>query len=99
MTSVAISTVLVSLHPLYVGLLSGWLLRERPTRADWLGIGLALAGTILVAVGGPPGQGTVLGALLALLAGWLAAVYFIAGRRVRARVGLWAYVTPCNRPA
>lgn len=94
LTSVASSTVLVSLHPLHVGLLSAWLLRERPATADWIGIVLALIGTCLVAFGGTGGQDSLSGNGLALLAGFLAAVYFIAGRRVRARLGLWAYVTP-----
>lgn len=100
LTSVASSTVLVTTHPLFVGLLSGLLLREPPGRAEWIGILIALGGATLIGFGdfgsgnSGLGQEPLQGDILALVAGFLAALYFIAGRRLRAKLGLWAYVTP-----
>ncbi|MEE9208651.1 MAG: DMT family transporter [Gemmatimonadota bacterium] len=100
LTSVASSTVLVTTHPLFVGLLSGLLLREPPARAEWIGILVAVGGATLIGLGdfglGDSGAGEdpLQGDILALVAGFLAALYFIAGRRLRAKLGLWAYVTP-----
>lgn len=100
LTSVASSTVLVTTHPLFVGLLSGLLLREPPGRTEWIGILIAFGGASLIWLGDfgrgslVAGQDPLQGDILALVAGFLAALYFIAGRRLRAKLGLWAYVTP-----
>ena len=40
------------------------------------------------------GGDALYGDLLAALAAFLAALYFIAGRRLRVRLGLWSYVAP-----
>ncbi|MEN8144298.1 MAG: DMT family transporter [Gemmatimonadota bacterium] len=100
LTSVASSTVLVTTHPLFVGLLSGLVLREPPGRAEWMGILVAVGGAGLIGLGdfgsghAAAGRNPLQGDILALVAGFLAALYFIAGRRLRAKLGLWAYVTP-----
>ena len=94
-TSVASSTVLVTVHPLFVGLLSALWLAEAPGREEWIGIVVAIAGAVLVGwgdLGG--GSRPLLGDGLALSGALLAALYFVAGRRLRPRLGLWSYVVP-----
>lgn len=94
-TSVASSTVLVSTHPLFVGLLSARLLGERPTRREWFGLALAVAGALVIGWGGfRAGVDPLRGDLLAISAAVFAALYFIAGRRLRGRIGLLPYVVP-----
>lgn len=94
-TSVASSTVLVTVHPLFVGLLSAAWLGEAPDRSEWAGIGLAIGGAAVVGwgdLGGGPQP--ILGDALALAGAALAALYFVVGRRLRPRLGLWSYVVP-----
>jgi drug/metabolite transporter (DMT)-like permease len=99
-TSVMASVVLVNLQPVIVALLSGRWLGEAPSRRQWVGVGIAMAGALLVAAGDAgspaPASGTsaraLLGDLLALIGGVTAALYYLAGRRLRQRVGVWPYV-------
>lgn len=99
-TSVVASVVLVNLQPIVVALLSARWLGEAPTRAQWGGVGLALAGALLVALGDTTGGATatvgggraLLGNGLALLGGVTAALYYLAGRRLRQHLDLWPYV-------
>jgi len=94
-TSVASSTVLVSTHPLFVGLLSARLLGERPTRREWIGLSLAVAGALVIGWGDfRAGPDPLRGDLLALSAAVFGSLYFIAGRRLRRRLGLLPYVVP-----
>ncbi len=94
-TSVASSTVLVSAHPLFVGFLSARMLGERPSRDEWGGISLAVAGAFAVGWGDfRVGSDPVRGDLLAASAAGFAALYFIVGRQLRSRLGLLAYVVP-----
>ena len=94
-TSVASSTVLVSSHPLFVGLLSALLLGESPTRREWWGLCLAVAGALLIGWGDfRAGTDPLLGDLLALLAAGLGALYFVIGRKLRATLDLLPYVVP-----
>jgi drug/metabolite transporter (DMT)-like permease len=97
MTTVAASVVLVNTQPVIVALLSAAVLHEAPGRRQWLGIAVAVAGAAVVA--GPdllPAQGTsrraLLGDLLALVGALAAALYFLVGRRLRAKLDLWPYV-------
>lgn len=94
-TSVASSTVLVTTHPIFVGLVSAVWLGERPGRREWIGILTAVTGAILVGWGDlAGGRSPLLGDALALAAALLAALYFTLGRRLRPKLGLWGYVTP-----
>lgn len=99
LTSIAASVVLVNTQPVVVALLSMLWLREPPTARQWVGIGIAMVGAMIVAmpalVGGEPGQShprAWLGNLLALGGAFTAAIYFVAGRRLRASLDLWPYV-------
>jgi drug/metabolite transporter (DMT)-like permease len=94
-TSVASSTVLVSSHPLFVGLLSARLLGERPSRAEWLGITMAVTGALVIGWGDfLAGPDPLLGDALALLAAAFGAAYLVVGRRLRATLDLLPYVIP-----
>jgi drug/metabolite transporter (DMT)-like permease len=96
LTSVAASAVLVALSPVFAWVLSAIFLRERPTRLQAAGIVLGIAGAAVIALGDARsgGRNVLLGDLLALLGAVCAAAYFVIGRRLRARLGLVAYVTP-----
>lgn len=94
-TSVASSTVLVSSHPLFVGLLSAWLLGESPNREEWIGLSLAVAGALVIGWGDfLSGPDPLLGDFLALLAAGLGAAYFVIGRKLRGTLDLLPYVVP-----
>lgn len=93
LTSVASSVALVTTQPLWVALLSRALLRERIAPRVAAGIALAVAGGAVMAGGDVAlGPRALLGDLLALAGAVAAALYFVAGRRVRARLSLGAYV-------
>jgi drug/metabolite transporter (DMT)-like permease len=95
LTTVASSTVLVACSPLFVGLLSGPLLGEPPSRLGWAGIGLTIAGAAVIATGDAGavdlGPRALLGDAMAF--GGAAAIggYFLIGRSVRRRLPASAY--------
>jgi drug/metabolite transporter (DMT)-like permease len=92
-TTVASSTLLVNLHPLFAAGLSALWLHERPSGGEWAGIVIATLGAVVVA-----GASLTLGLEaqkgngLALLGGVLMAGYFVIGRRQRRTLGIWPYV-------
>lgn len=98
-TSVAASVLLVNLHPIVIVLGSAYWLKERPQGAQLMGLGLALVGAAIVAVGGTASIGGVesaarpaFGNLLALLGALTVGLYYLAGRSLRQRLTLWPYV-------
>lgn len=92
-TSVASSVVIVSLQPFIVALLSAVLLAERPTRTQWTGILVAMAGAMTVGWGDfALGSRALFGDALAFLAAWLVAGYYLIGRVLRRKLDLWAYI-------
>ncbi len=95
-TSVAASAVLVALSPVFAWVLSSLFLGERPTRLQAAGIVLGVAGAAVIALGDARsgGRHVLLGDLLALLGAVCAAAYLVVGRKLRAGLGLVAYVTP-----
>jgi drug/metabolite transporter (DMT)-like permease len=97
LTSVAASVVLVNMQPVIVALLSAAILHEAPVRRQWIGIALAVAGAAVVASPGlsvapETARRTFLGDVLAILGALTAALYFLVGRRLRAKLDLWPYV-------
>lgn len=94
-TSVASSVALVSTNPLWVGLASLVVLRERLTIAMWLGIGLTLVGSILIGISdssGPQAGNALFGNLLALVGAISGSGYFLIGRILRPRMTLLSYI-------
>ncbi len=95
LTSVATATALVATQPVWAALLSG--LRGVPVgRAVWTGIGVAMAGALLL-TGLDLGvsRDALLGDVLALVGGAFAAAYMVAGSEVRRSVSTTTYTTLC----
>jgi len=90
-TTVAASTVLVTTTPVWVALI-GRAMGETVSRRTVLGIGLALAGAVVVS-GGDYGVSAeaAFGDLLALGGAIAAAGYLLAGRSLRQRISLTTY--------
>lgn len=95
-TSVANSTALVTTNPIWVALLSAWLLREKPGRVQITGIALTLVGTLLIFLAENTHSGVatapVLGNSLALLGALAASGYLLIGRGLRSNLSLLVYV-------
>ncbi|CAN5346282.1 DMT family transporter [soil metagenome] len=101
LTSVAASVVLVNTQPVVVALLSVIFLAEAPSRRQWVGIAIGIAGALIVAspdfrTAAPDATTSHprawLGDLLAIIGAITAAIYFVVGRRLRASLDLWPYV-------
>jgi drug/metabolite transporter (DMT)-like permease len=106
-TTIAASVVLVNLQPAIVAVGSLLLLREPVARRQRVGIVIGIGGAALVAVpallqpslttsGAPAPFGMpprLFGDLLAVLGAVTAALYYLAGRRLRATLALVPYVT------
>ncbi len=98
LTSVAASAVLVNMQPVIVALLSAMWLAEVPTRSQRAGIAIAMLGALFVALpdfwssSAPAARNPLLGDGLALLGAVTAALYYLAGRRLRQQLDLWPYV-------
>ena len=96
LTSVAASAVLVSLSPVFAWGFSRVFLHERPGRRQAAGIVLAVLGAVVIALGDyrAAGHSALLGDLLALVGAVCGGAYFVIGRRLRAHLGLVAYIAP-----
>jgi drug/metabolite transporter (DMT)-like permease len=99
LTTIAASVTLVSLQPAVVAVISAVFLREPPSKRQIVGIALAIAGAFIIAApdlrGGlvPAANHALQGNLLAMSAAVTAAIYYSIGRRLRASLGIWAYVS------
>lgn len=99
LTTVAASVTLVSLQPAIVAALSALYLGERPAAIQLVGIAIAISGALVIALPDliaprdleGPANPTV-GNVLAIFAAFLAAVYYVLGRRLRRGLGIWSYV-------
>lgn len=95
-TSVAASTALVSLNPVFAALL-GALLGDKVARREWLGIAIAALGCAMLAGGDWRAGGTALvGDALAVLGAACGAAYLVLGRRLRAALPLMPYLGAVN---
>jgi drug/metabolite transporter (DMT)-like permease len=96
-TSIASSAVLVSTSPLWVGLAAPFVLHEPLTRWLKIGLWLALAGSVVIALGDglqlADGSRAMTGNGLALLGAAAMAVYYLIGRRLRQGLSLLSYTT------
>jgi drug/metabolite transporter (DMT)-like permease len=97
-TSVAISVVMVNTAPLWVGLLTPLMTRERLAPATILGITIAVIGATGIGWGLESDGGSsndLLGGVLATIGAVGLAVYLLIGRNLRRRHSLGVYVTVC----
>ncbi|PSQ29764.1 EamA/RhaT family transporter [Halobacteriales archaeon SW_6_65_46] len=96
-TTVAASVTLVTTQPAFVAVGAYLLFGESLSRRSLAGIGIALAGSVVMSLDGLLGVTTAseptLGNLLALAGAVLAGLYVLAGRSVRQRIDLVPYVT------
>lgn len=88
-TSVASATILITCHPIVVGVLGYIYLKERPRRSG-AGIVLGLAGVVVISSADLSG-GAIYGDLLALAGMLAAALYLLGGRVLRQRISVIPY--------
>ena len=92
-TSVASSVVLVNTNPIWVGLLTPILTRDRITRLTALGIVVSVVGGVIIGAGDFAIGGMALwGDILAVMGSIAAALYLLIGRNLRPKLSLVAYV-------
>ena len=94
-TSVASSVIFVHVDPIFVALVSHFLLNERVNKRVALGIGVAFIGAAVIALGDfGIGEENLVGDVLSIVGAVAFGVYLMAGRRIRQRLDLTTYVTP-----
>jgi len=92
-TSVANSVVLVTTNPLWVGLLTPFVTKERISRTALISIIISVIGAIIISAGGIVTSGDALwGDFLALMGGVFMALYLLMGRKLRSKLSLLAYI-------
>jgi drug/metabolite transporter (DMT)-like permease len=97
LTSIAASTTLVTTNPVWVAIISWLWFKEKPTKLTILGIGVALIGGVLIALGDQAGvnvgSNPLLGNSLALVGALLVSLYLLFGREAQRRgLGIGTYV-------
>lgn len=96
LTTVSSSVVLATTNPIYVGLVSHFLLHERVSPRTAIAIAVAVAGSVIVGMGDVSLSGrALLGDALALLSAMAISAHFLLGRVLRRRLSTLAYVWPC----
>ena len=99
LTTIASASVLVTMSPLWLGVLGLVGVGERPRRRTLFAIAGGTLGAVLIGVGGHSGPvppNAAVGNVLALGAAALIALYYLAGRSVRQGASFLAYFTPVN---
>jgi drug/metabolite transporter (DMT)-like permease len=97
-TSVASSAALVSTNPLWVGIASLVVLKERVSRTTLIGIALTFVGSLLIVLSDAGAtvqtqfSAPLLGNSLALIGAVAMTGYFLIGRGMRQRISLLAYI-------
>jgi len=95
LTSVASSVIFVHVDPIFVALVSHFILGERVNGRVAAGITVAFAGATVIALSDlGVGQGNLVGDLLSLIGAVALGTYILAGRRLRQSLDLVSYVTP-----
>ncbi|MDM8517897.1 DMT family transporter [Desulfobacterales bacterium HSG16] len=95
-TSVANSVVLVNTNPLWVGLLTPLITKEKLGRLTILGIVISVIGGIIIGMGDfATGKDALLGDGLALAGSVCAAFYILLGRKLRKKLSLVSYIFVC----
>jgi len=94
-TSVASSVALVASHPLWITLFAFLVFRERPGTVGLAGVGLAVAGAVVIfAADQASGSGSnpLLGNALAVAGALSVTGYILFARAMPAGLGTWSYV-------
>lgn len=95
LTSVAAATALVCLQAAWIALFQ-WIRGAKPAQPVLLGLGTALVGVVVITgFDLQYSQQALLGDLLALAGGVLAAIYTMAGSKARRSLSTGAYTTIC----
>lgn len=90
-TSIASAVILVSSHPIFVGIVAHYFLKEKLSFLNIIGILLGFFGVAILSFG-DFGNSTLYGNVLSLFAGICAGFYIIGGRKIRQKVTLITYV-------
>ena len=93
-TSVASSVILVTSHPVLVGPVCHFLLKEKLSIYNLIGIMISIAGVIVLVYGNYGISGnidTLGGNILAILGGIAAGFYIIGGRKIRKNLSVFSY--------
>ncbi|MGB9742832.1 MAG: DMT family transporter [candidate division WOR-3 bacterium] len=93
-TTVTSSVVLVAMNPIFVALLSPFLIRERLSVRLWLAVIIGIVGAVIINRPAISTTGNLIGNLLALTGALFAALYVIIGRKLRPGISLLGYVYP-----
>jgi len=92
-TSVASSVVFVSTSPMFVGLASHFLLKERVSRQMFAGIAVSVLGGMIVGYGDfGLGARELFGDFLAIVGAVAISGYLLVGRRLRRHLSLLSYI-------
>ena len=95
-TSVANSVVLVNTNPLWVGLLTPLIVKEKIRRAMLVSIIISVIGGAIIGYGDfALGSQALLGDGLALAGSFCAAIYLLLGRTLRRKLSLLPYIFIC----
>ena len=94
-TQVAIASLLGNNTPIFVGLMSWFVLRRRPRASFWIGLALAMAGAVAIMSVNLTGlgAGSLSGDLMALAASVFFAAYLITTERIRASMDTLTFNT------
>ncbi len=96
-TSILLAGVIGGLAPLWTALLERFILKTRLHRLVYIGLTLAVAGGVMIAISGSTGspslgENPLLGGALALTSGLSAASYLTVARSLRPRIPLVPYI-------
>jgi drug/metabolite transporter (DMT)-like permease len=95
-TAIANSVVLVNTIPLWVGLLTPIITKDRLTRATIISIIVSVIGGVIIGYGDFATEGqALLGDFLAVIGAICAAFYLLIGRKLRPKLSLLSYVAIC----
>jgi len=95
-TAIANSVVLVNTIPLWVGLLTPVIAKDRLARATVISIIVSVIGGVIIGFGDfATGGQALLGDFLAVVGAICAAIYLLLGRNLRRRLSLLSYVAIC----
>jgi drug/metabolite transporter (DMT)-like permease len=95
-TAIANSVVLVNTIPLWVGLFTPLIAKDRLTRATLISIIISVGGGAIIGFGDfATGGRALLGDFLAVIGAICAAIYLLIGRNLRRKLSLILYVALC----